>query len=149
MDWRNLVMRMFGTLALGGLLLAGGAVAQPQYHGEPGKKAEEVKKNQKTGVPDVLGKGAKPEEKKGGMTASTFAGLEFRNIGPAVVGGRVIDIAVDPRTPTTWYVAAASGGVWKTTNAGLTWTPIFEGQGSYSIGCVTVDPKNPLVVWVG
>jgi photosystem II stability/assembly factor-like uncharacterized protein len=66
-----------------------------------------------------------------------------------VVGGRVIDIAVDPRTPTTWYVAAASGGVWKTTNAGITWTPIFEGQGSYSIGCLAVDPKNPLVVWVG
>ncbi|HEY4596536.1 MAG TPA: glycosyl hydrolase, partial [Thermoanaerobaculia bacterium] len=146
--------RILGTLALGGLLLAGGAFAQSQsqgekYQGEPGKKDEAVKKSQKTGVPDVLGKGAKPEEKKGGMTASTFAGLEFRNIGPAVVGGRVIDIAVDPRTPTTWYVAAASGGVWKTTNAGVTWAPIFEGQGSYSIGCLAVDPKNPLVVWVG
>ncbi|HEY2290143.1 MAG TPA: glycosyl hydrolase [Thermoanaerobaculia bacterium] len=144
-------MRIFGTLVLGGLLLVGGAFAQSQsqgekYQGEPGKKDEAVKKSQKTGVPE---KAAKPEEKKGGMTASTFAGLEFRNIGPAVVGGRVIDIAVDPRTPTTWYVAAASGGVWKTTNAGITWTPIFEGQGSYSIGCLAVDPKNPLVVWVG
>ncbi|HET9210412.1 MAG TPA: glycosyl hydrolase [Thermoanaerobaculia bacterium] len=138
--------RICGTLALGGLLLAGGAFAQSQYKGEPGKKDEAVKKSQKTGVPE---KGAKPEAKKGGMTASTFAGLEFRNIGPAVVGGRVIDVAVDPRTPTTWYVAAASGGVWKTANAGITWTPIFEGQGSFSIGCLAIDPKDPLVVWVG
>ncbi len=83
------------------------------------------------------------------MTASTFAGLELRNIGPATVGGRIVDIAVDPRTPTTWYVAAASGGVWKTVNAGTTWTPIFEGQGSFSIGCITIDPKNQLVIWVG
>lgn len=140
--------RICGTLALGGLLLAGGVLAAQsnKYQGEPGKKDEAVKKSQKTGVPE---KGAKPEAKKGGMTASTFAGLEFRNIGPAVVGGRIIDVAVDPRTPTTWYVAAASGGVWKTTNAGITWAPIFEGQGSFSIGCLAVDPKNPLVVWVG
>ncbi|MFL6236772.1 MAG: VPS10 domain-containing protein [Thermoanaerobaculia bacterium] len=140
--------RIVGTLALGGLLLAGGAFAAPPsaYKGEAGKKDEAVKKSQKTGVPE---KGAKPEEKKGGMTAATFAGLEFRNIGPAVVGGRIVDVVVDPRTPTTWYVAAASSGVWKTTNAGTTWAPVFEGQGSFSIGCLAVDPKNPLVVWVG
>ncbi|HEX9943002.1 MAG TPA: glycosyl hydrolase [Thermoanaerobaculia bacterium] len=83
------------------------------------------------------------------MTASTFAGLELRNIGPAVVGGRVVDVVVDPTAPNTWYVAAASGGVWKTINAGTTWAPIFEGQGSFSIGCLAIDPKNPLVVWVG
>jgi photosystem II stability/assembly factor-like uncharacterized protein len=141
-------MRIVGTLALGGLLLAGGAFAAPPsaYQGGPEKKDEAVKKSQKTGVPE---KGAKPEEKKGGMTASTFAGLEFRNIGPAAVGGRIVDIVVDPRTPSTWYIAAASGGVWKTVNAGTTWTPVFEGQGSYSIGCLAIDPKNPLVVWVG
>ncbi len=140
--------RIYGTLALGGLLLAGGAFAAPPsaYQGGAEKKDEAVKKSQKTGVPE---KGAKPEEKKGGMTASTFAGLEFRNIGPAVVGGRIVDVVVDPHTPTTWYVAAASGGVWKTVNAGTTWAPIFEGQGSYSIGCLAIDPKNPLVLWVG
>ncbi len=145
--------RIPAALALGGLLLAGGAFAAPPeaYQGEPAKKDEAVKKSQKTGVPEkgTPDKGAKPEEKKGGMTAGTFSGLEFRNIGPAVVGGRIVDLAVDPRTPSTWYVAAASGGVWKTTNAGTTWAPIFEGQGSFSIGCITIDPKNPLVVWVG
>jgi photosystem II stability/assembly factor-like uncharacterized protein len=61
----------------------------------------------------------------------------------------VSDIAVDPRDRDTWYVAVASGGVWKTGNAGTTWEPIFDGEGSYSIGCVTVDPSDPLTVWVG
>jgi photosystem II stability/assembly factor-like uncharacterized protein len=46
-------------------------------------------------------------------------------------------------------VAVGSGGVWRTTNSGATFTPVFDAQGSYSIGCVTIDPKNPLVVWVG
>jgi photosystem II stability/assembly factor-like uncharacterized protein len=78
-----------------------------------------------------------------------YSGLSSRCIGPALMSGRVGDIAVDPVRPSTWYVAASSGGVWKTTNAGTTWTPIFDGHGSYSIGCVSVDPRNHLVVWVG
>jgi photosystem II stability/assembly factor-like uncharacterized protein len=83
------------------------------------------------------------------LNAGTFAGLSLRGIGPALTSGRVIDLAIHPDEPSTWYVAVASGGVWKTTNAGITFAPIFEQQGSYSIGCVTVDPNNPLVVWVG
>ena len=78
-----------------------------------------------------------------------IAGLKLRGIGPAVMGGRIIDIAVHPTRPTTWYVAAGSGGLWKTTNAGTTWNAVFEDQPSYSIGCVTLDPTNPEVVWVG
>jgi hypothetical protein len=60
------------------------------------------------------------------------------------MSGRVGDIAVDPVKHSTWYVAAASGGVWKTTNSGTTWAPIFDGYGSYSIGCVAVDPAGLL-----
>jgi photosystem II stability/assembly factor-like uncharacterized protein len=78
-----------------------------------------------------------------------FSGLELRAIGPALTSGRVADVAVDPRDPRTWYVAVASGGVWKTTNSGTTFTPVFENEASYSIGCVTIDPKDSLVVWVG
>ena len=74
---------------------------------------------------------------------------KLRGIGPALTSGRVSDIAVDPRDKNTWYVAVASGGVWKTTNAGTTWEPIFDGEGSYSIGCVTIDPNDSLTVWVG
>jgi photosystem II stability/assembly factor-like uncharacterized protein len=80
---------------------------------------------------------------------AVFTGLPLRGIGPALMSGRVIDIAVDPVRRSTWYVAAASGGLWKTTNSGTTWTPIFDGGTSYSIGCVAIDPRNHLVVWVG
>jgi len=83
------------------------------------------------------------------MSAGTFAGLTLRSIGPALASGRVGDFAVDPHDRAHYYVAVASGGVWKTTNAGTTWTPVFDGEGSYSIGCVTMDPHNPSVVWVG
>jgi len=95
---------------------------------------------------------AEKEKDKGDdskLKAETFTGLPLRGIGPAQTSGRVTDIAVHPRDRSTWYVAAASGGVWKTTNAGTTWTPVFDSQGSYSIGCLAIDPKNPLVVWVG
>lgn len=76
-------------------------------------------------------------------------GLRLRSIGPALMSGRIADIEVHPFDAHTWYVAAGSGGVWKTTNAGTTWTPIFDEQPSYSIGDVAVDPSNPEVVWVG
>ena len=66
-----------------------------------------------------------------------FSGLELRGIGPALTSGRIADLAVDPRDPRTWYVAVASGNLWKTTNAGTTFTPIFDDQASYSIGCVS------------
>jgi photosystem II stability/assembly factor-like uncharacterized protein len=79
----------------------------------------------------------------------TFTGLALRGIGPALVSGRVVDLAIDPRDTRTWYVAVASGGVWKTVNAGTTFTPVFDGEGSYSIGCVTLDPNDSLTVWVG
>ncbi len=81
--------------------------------------------------------------------AKAVAGLKFRAIGPALMGGRITDIAVHPAKPHTWYVAAGSGGVWKTTNAGATWQAIFADQPSYSIGCITIDPTNPAIVWVG
>ncbi len=81
--------------------------------------------------------------------AKAIKGLKLRSIGPALMGGRIADIAVDPRRPSTWYVAVGSGGVWKTTNAGTTWTPVFDDQPSASIGCVTLDPTRPDTVWVG
>ncbi|HSG06784.1 MAG TPA: hypothetical protein VLA36_00400 [Longimicrobiales bacterium] len=76
-------------------------------------------------------------------------GLRLRSIGPALMSGRIADVEVHPFDRNTWYVAAGSGGVWKTTNAGVTWKPIFDRQPSYSIGDVALDPSNPEVVWVG
>ncbi|MBK8566085.1 MAG: hypothetical protein IPN76_22765 [Saprospiraceae bacterium] len=76
-------------------------------------------------------------------------GLSWRSVGPAVTSGRIGDFAVHPKNRAVYYVATASGGVWKTTNAGTTYEPIFDGEGSYSIGCVVLDPNNPSTVWVG
>lgn len=78
-----------------------------------------------------------------------LGGLKFRSIGPALTSGRISDFAVNPNNHSEYYVAVASGGVWKTTNAGTTFDPIFDDQGSYSIGCVSLDPNNANVVWVG
>ena len=94
---------------------------------------------------------AAEEEKdpKPGLNEATFKGLEWRGIGPALMSGRIADIAIDPGRRSTWYIAVGSGGVWKTTNRGTTWEPIFDGQGSYSIGSITIDPNNHNVIWVG
>lgn len=83
------------------------------------------------------------------LKSSQLSGLKFRNIGPALTSGRVSDIAVNPNNFNEYYVAVASGGVWKTTNHGVTYTPIFDGQGSYSVGCVTIDPNQSSTIWVG
>jgi photosystem II stability/assembly factor-like uncharacterized protein len=83
------------------------------------------------------------------FNSGVLSGFTFRSIGPAVTSGRVSDVEVNPNNINEYYVAAASGGVWKTTNAGITYTPVFDKEGSYSIGCVTIDPNNSNVVWVG
>ena len=78
-----------------------------------------------------------------------LAGLKLRSIGPAMISGRIVDLAVDPANAAHYFIAAASGGVWKTLNNGTTWTPVFDNEGSYSIGALALDPKNPAVLWVG
>lgn len=83
------------------------------------------------------------------LSTATFRGLRLRLVGPALISGRVIAFAVDPNDHSRYYAAAASGGVWKTTNAGITFTPVFDNEGSYSIGAIALDPKNPATVWVG
>lgn len=83
------------------------------------------------------------------VSGEVLSGLRFRSLGPGFTSGRIGDLAVNPRNRAEYYVAVASGGVWKTTNAGTTFTPVFDGEGSYSIGCLALDPNNPNVVWVG
>ena len=83
------------------------------------------------------------------LTADVLKGLEFRTIGPAISTGRIQDIAIDPKAPNTWYVATAFGGLWKTTNRGTTFAPVFDNGGSFTLCCVVVDPKSSNVVWLG
>jgi len=143
----NLLWRRLATLCA--LILCGLSLLSSQNAPAPNKK-------QKSGHTEKMAESAEPtsteekkEEKKGGMTAETFSGLQFRSIGPAAASGRVAAFAVNPKNHAEYYVAVASGGVWKTVNDGTTWTPVFEGEGSYSIGWMTLDPNDASVVWVG
>ena len=83
------------------------------------------------------------------FSSPTFEAFKLRNIGPAFMSGRIADIVIVPDDPATWYVAVGSGGVWKTENAGTTWTSLFDGQGSYSTGALGFDPDHPDTIWVG
>ena len=78
-----------------------------------------------------------------------FSRLEYRSIGPAIMGGRIADVEGVPGDPNVVYVASASGGLWKTTNGGVTWKPIFERQGTISLGDIALAPSNPEVIWAG
>jgi len=79
----------------------------------------------------------------------SYPALNFRNVGPSLTAGRIADLAVNPNNPFEYYLAVASGGVWKTENAGTTFKPIFDNYGSYSIGCVSIAPSNSNIVWIG
>ena len=81
--------------------------------------------------------------------SSAVGAWKFRAIGPAMCSGRIVDLAIDPVDDSRWFVAAASGGVWRTDNGGTTFEPVFESQSSYSIGCVAIDPSNRHTIWVG
>lgn len=94
-------------------------------------------------------KNKKEKENKSLINSELLSGMEFRNIGPAFMSGRIADIAVNPNQENEWYVAVGSGGVWKTTNAGTTWNPIFDKQKVYSTACITIDPSNENRVWLG
>jgi len=83
------------------------------------------------------------------ISETDFSGIKLRNVGPAFTSGRIADLAMHPNDDNVWYVAVGSGGVWKTVNAGTTWESLFDGQTSYSIGAITLDPSNPHTVWVG
>ena len=83
------------------------------------------------------------------LTADRVSELAMRNITGTFSSGRIADVAVDPRNRSVWYVATGSGGLWKTTNHGISFQPVFDEGGAYSLGCVTVDPKNPDTVWLG
>jgi len=92
---------------------------------------------------------AKQEVKFDTLKSSTFGGLKWRSIGPALTSGRIADIEVNPANHSEWFVGVASGHVWKTVNNGTTFEPIFDNYGSYSIGSVVMDPNHSNVVWIG
>ncbi len=93
--------------------------------------------------------GKKNDKKNDTIKSSIVSGLKFRSIGPAFASGRIADFAVNPENHSEYFVAVASGHIWKTTNNGTTFKPVFDNYGVYSIGCLAMDPNNPNVVWTG
>ena len=85
----------------------------------------------------------------GDIDGELLAGLEFRSIGPATMSGRIAAVAALPHDPRVIYVGAATGGVWRTRNGGLNWTPIFEHQDAHAVGAVAIAPSAPDDIWVG
>ncbi len=88
-------------------------------------------------------------QEKSIWSKENFSGLKMRSIGSALMSGRIADIAIHPQNDNIWYVAVGSGNVWKTINSGITWQTIFDDQGSYSTGAITIDPSNPEIIWLG
>jgi photosystem II stability/assembly factor-like uncharacterized protein len=84
-----------------------------------------------------------------GLDIGLLADLKARSIGPAVVGGRIGAVAGIPGDPTTIWVGGASGGVWKSTDGGVRFTPVFDDQNVTSVGAIAIDPRSPDVVWIG
>ena len=131
------VRRTLLFLIASALILSGGLAAQETKTPPAAKAVKPAAATVPTPAPKRL------------LNESALSGLALRNIGPAIMSGRISDIAIHPTKRHAWYVAVGSGGVWKTENAGTTWTPVFDSQSSYSIGCITLDPSNPDTVWVG
>src|SRR6056297_1328454 len=91
----------------------------------------------------------KINEKSTELTQGMLNMYKFRSVGPAAYSGRISDLAVNPENHSEYYVGVASGGLWKTTNQGTTFEPIFDNQPVFSIGCLAIDPNNPNILWVG
>jgi hypothetical protein len=83
------------------------------------------------------------------LTAVLLRGMKARSIGPAIMGGRVSDIALDPSDPWTFYVALGTGGIMKTTDLGATFSGIFDKEAVASVGQLAVSPVNPKLIWAG
>ena len=121
--------------AKGLFLLLALALSLSTAYGEKDKKDKDQKEGEKP-ITDTL-------------RSIDLSGLSFRSIGPALTSGRIADFAVNPQDHSEYYVAVASGHIWKTLNNGNTFDPVFDNYGAYSIGCLAMDPTNHNVVWAG
>ena len=123
--------------------------AKEKAAAKPPKPKAKASKEKETGKDSESKSDEEDGKPKDPMSSGTFTGLKLRSIGPAFVSGRVVSIAVNPKNRAQYFIGAASGGVWKTDNDGVSWTPVFEGESSFSIGTVVLDPRDSNIVWVG
>jgi photosystem II stability/assembly factor-like uncharacterized protein len=92
---------------------------------------------------------SQPQRAAAPTTRGPFDALHFRDIGPAATGGRIHDIQIDPKDPAVLYVAAATGGIWKSTNKGVTWRDIFGSQPDNTFGALAIFAANSKIIWAG
>ena len=97
----------------------------------------------------LLGAGQGPAAPADRLTADALKAISFRSIGPALATGRIVDVQIDSKNTNVWYVTSAFGGLWKTVNRGITFTPIFDDGGSFTLCCVAIDPKDSNVLFLG
>lgn len=90
-----------------------------------------------------------PQKAEDNKNKDPLENMKFRNLGPAVGGGRITSVVGIPGKPNVYYVGAGGGGVWYTQDGGLSWKAIFEKEGTASIGAIALAPSNPNLVWVG
>ena len=95
----------------------------------------------------IVGAGQGPGTDR--LTADVLKGIELRSIGPTLATGRIVDVQIDPKNPSVWYVVSAFGGLWKTVNRGTTFSPIFDEGGSFTLCCIAIDPKDSNVLYLG
>ena len=131
------------TLALCAILLASHAQTSAQ---KPKPKKED---KAKSAAPAESAASPSAETSSSDKSMEKFKSLDFREIGPAVMGGRIDDFAVVESNPNVVFVGAASGGVWKTTNNGTTWEPVFDKEAVSTIGDIAIAPSDPSIIWVG
>lgn len=134
----RMILALCGVFVLASGPLAGQKDKKPS---EQKKKTDKAKERPASTVATAAASEPAPMDK--------FKSLEFREIGPAVMGGRIDDFAAVEGNPNIVYVGVASGGVWKTTNNGTTWEPVFDKEGVSTIGDIAIAPSDPSVVWVG
>ncbi len=142
-----MLVRILVSLLLCTLIMTPAAYAQDES--EPVEESSDAQQPADETSEDEAEEEAEEKNPARDAMIAAIKGLRFRGIGPALMSGRVGDFAIHPENFSIRYAVVSSGGVWKTTDAGVTWQPIFDSQGSYSIGCITLDPSNPNIVWVG
>jgi photosystem II stability/assembly factor-like uncharacterized protein len=123
-------------LSLAMILFAAAALGQEKPR--KGKGAKETPAAAETSAPQ-----------SGPGYAAAIENLQWRELGPAIMGGRIDDFAVVESNPHIVYVGTATGGVWRTTNDGTTWEPLFDKEPVSTIGAISVAPSDPSIVWVG
>ncbi|MAP71093.1 MAG: hypothetical protein CMF81_04390, partial [Candidatus Marinimicrobia bacterium] len=83
------------------------------------------------------------------ITSDQLDNLKFRNIGPAVAGGRIHDVEVVPNAPEIVFIASASGGIWKSTSKGTMWKPVFDNKVVSNFGDMAISQSNPNIIYAG